>query len=190
MEPQSNHNLKVNMTQILKLSSVSCMRSSQTRLPRESKVLTRTRLWLTLVLTILSSSGVMNPSLSTSNFSKAACDLWCHFSELCSSNWWTCRVAATNSEKSTSPSVLQSIWDINQKSREKSRGKNVKLQTRNTWISHAKQTYRLKNFKNSWVLHFPRKILLQCLCNMNMVMTRSKANRGIETWMSVSFPKG
>ena len=59
--------------------------------------------------TILSSSGVIYPSLSISNFSKAACDRSCHFSELCSSNWWTCRAAATNSVKSTSPSVLLSI---------------------------------------------------------------------------------
>lgn len=74
----------------------------------ESK--TSTKCKVQEVLTIRSSSGVIYPSLSTSNFSKAACDHWCHFSELCSSNWWTCNVAATNSVKSTSPSVLLSIW--------------------------------------------------------------------------------
>lgn len=67
--------------------------------------------------TILSSSAVIYPSLSTSNFSKAVCDLCCHFSELCSSNWWTWSVAATNSEKSTSPSVLLSICSSKQTKR-------------------------------------------------------------------------
>lgn len=65
------------------------------------------------MLTILSSSGVINPSLSTSNFWKAVCDLCSHFSELCSSIWWTCKVAATNSGKSMSPSVLTSICKAN-----------------------------------------------------------------------------
>lgn len=60
-------------------------------------------------LTILSSSGVMKPSLSMSNFSNAACDRCNHFSESCSSSWCTCKVAATNSWKSTSPSVFVSI---------------------------------------------------------------------------------
>lgn len=59
--------------------------------------------------TILSSSGVINPSLSTSNFWKAAWQRRFHFAVSCSSNWWTCKVAATNSWKSTNPSVLLSI---------------------------------------------------------------------------------
>lgn len=52
----------------------------------KSMVLLRFEEGKSLVLTSLSSSGVMYPSLSTSNFSKAACDLFCHFSVSCSSS--------------------------------------------------------------------------------------------------------
>lgn len=59
--------------------------------------------------TIRSSSGVIYPFLSTSNLSKAAFVSERHFPLSCSTNWCTCKVAATNSSKSINPSVLLSI---------------------------------------------------------------------------------